>query len=74
MNKQLQKALTDIENMIAIQKDCLERGYMHGMLNGLICAYAAVSGEDPKFVELPGRKPRRTNIRHKARQLKLRKK
>jgi len=73
MNKDLQKALSDIENMIRIQKDCLERGYMHGMLNGLICAYSAVSGETPKFADVPRRKPNRINIRHKSRQLKLRK-
>jgi hypothetical protein len=73
MNKKLQKALSDLENMIAIQTDCLERGYMHGMLNGLICAYATISGEDPKFARVPGRKPNRLNIRHKSRQVKLRK-
>lgn len=71
MNRDLQKALSDIENMIAIQRDCLERGYMHGMLNGLICAYTTISGEDPKFARLPGRKPNRIRIRHKSRQLKL---
>jgi hypothetical protein len=73
MNEKLQKALSDIENMIAIQKDCLERGYMHGMLNGLICAYSAVSGEEPKFARVPGRKPNRINIRHKSRQMKVKK-
>jgi len=74
MNRQLQNALSDIENMIAIQRDCLERGYMHGMLNGLICAYSTISGEEPKFVDVPGRRPRRLNIRHKSRQVKVRKK
>jgi hypothetical protein len=73
MNEKLQKALSDIENMIAIQKDCLERGYMHGMLNGLICAYSAISGDDPKFADVPRRKPNRINIRHKSRQTKVKK-
>lgn len=73
MNEKLQKALSDVENMIAIQKDCLERGYMHGMLNGLICAYSAMTGENPKFVDVPRRKPNRINIRHKSRQVKVKK-
>lgn len=70
MNRSLQKALSAIENMIGIQRDCLERGYMHGMLNGLICAHSAISGDEPDFVELPRRKPTRINIRHKSRRLK----
>lgn len=70
MNEKLQKALSGIENMISIQKDCLERGYMHGMLNGLICAHSVISGDNPKFVGVPRRRPNRIKIRHKSKQIK----
>jgi len=68
MNEDLQKKLSSLENLIAIQKDCLERGYMHGMLNGLIIAHSVFSGDPPDFVSLGYRKPIRSNIRHKSKQ------
>jgi len=73
MNEKLQKDLSSLENMIAIQKDCVIAGdpskeYMHGMLNGLICAHSVFSGDPPNFVSLGYRKPIRSNIRHKSKQ------
>ncbi len=61
MNK---KIISDLENMIRIQRDCLSGGeYMRGMLNGIICAHSVVADTDPHY-ENP--KPRRkTKIRHK---------
>jgi hypothetical protein len=64
MQFDLQRSLNDIENMIRIQRNCVDRGYMHGMLNGLILAHSAVSNEHPVYESLPRRK---NNIRHKLR-------
>lgn len=70
MNRRLQKQLSDVENMIAIQKNCIISGdpsmsYMHGMLNGLICAYSVFSDSEPKYFRRPGKK-HRISIRHKT--------
>jgi hypothetical protein len=70
MNKKLQKQLGIVENMIGIQKNCVivndpSMQYMHGMLNGLICAYSVFSESEPKYVTRPGRK-RGTKVRHKT--------
>lgn len=65
MNKSLQVKLTSLENCVAIQRDSLARGYMHGMLNGLILAHAImIDASNVKFAELPKQK---SKIRHKLR-------
>lgn len=63
MNCDLQNKLSQLENLIRIQRDSLEEGYMHGMLNGLICAHSVVAKCDPEYVKLakPGNR-----IRHKG--------
>jgi hypothetical protein len=70
MNEKLQKDLSSLENMIAIQKDCVLIGdpskeYMHGMLNGLICAHSVFSGDPPNYHSAIFRKKRK-NVRHKS--------
>ena len=60
----MKKKIADLENMIAIQRDCNEKGYMHGMLNGLICAHAVIADCTPKYVAMPYRK---VKVRHKSR-------
>lgn len=70
MNIQHQKTLSSIEQLIAIQRDCVDGGspsesYMRGMLNGLICAHSAITGDSPNFHE--GVKRKNTNhVRHKS--------
>ena len=64
MNRDLQSKLSSLENLIKIQHDSLEAGYMHGMLNGLIVAHSVFTGDDPNFVS-KYRQP--TKIRHKKR-------
>ena len=66
MNNDLQKKLSSLENMMRIQQDCLEQGYMHGMMNGLICAHSVIAECNPDFIEMPRRK---VKVRHKARKL-----
>ena len=66
MKHDLQSRIDAVENMMRIQQSCLERGYMHGMMNGLICAHSAFTKTNPEFVKLPHRK---VKIRHKARKL-----
>ena len=68
MNKDLQIKLSQVEALIGIQKDCLyENGepldYMHGMLNGLICAHSVLTNTSPRYYTRP---KRRTKIRHKG--------
>jgi hypothetical protein len=74
MNKTLQEKLDSLEGLIGVQRDSLERGYMHGMLNGLICAHAIFSDSSPQYARVSHRKPNRINIRHKSRQVKLKNK
>lgn len=64
MQTDLQAKLVSLENLIKIQRDNLARGYMHGMLNGLICAHAVVSNKSPQYERIPSR---RVKIRHKMR-------
>jgi hypothetical protein len=70
MNERLQAALGQMENMIRIQRDCLCEGtpnhnYMHGMLNGLLCAYSCLDGKSPKYAS--GKQTKRhRNVRHKS--------
>jgi len=70
MNKGLQRSLSDLENAISIQRDCVNpedpnsRDYMHGMLNGLICAHSFFTGDQPKYYTMPSYKNRK--VRHKS--------
>ena len=68
MNERLQKSITDIENCIAIQRDCVSYApadYMRGVLNGLIVAHSSLTGNRPQFDDCPT--PRRSSkIRHKS--------
>lgn len=70
MNERLHKALSTIGSLIEVQKQSLERGYMHGLLNGLIISHSILDNSEPKFVTLPGRNPNRIRIRHKSRRAK----
>jgi hypothetical protein len=74
MNNKLQQKLSALENIIGIQTDCVQAGdpgvqYMHGMLNGLICAHSIFADCEPRYVERP-RRFRQKNIRHKSQFLK----
>ncbi len=76
MNEKLQKDLSCLENLIGIQTDCVISGdpsvqYMHGMLNGLICAHSIFADIDPDFHERPRRK-KRIKVRHKSNESRLR--
>jgi hypothetical protein len=62
MNCNLQSKLSSLENLIKIQRECLDTGYMHGMLNGLICAHSVVTGDEPKYLS---KYKQPTQIRHK---------
>ena len=69
MNNKLQKNLSQLENLIYMQEQSVVAGYpevnyMHGMLNGLICAHSVFSGQPPNFYSKPKRR-RPTVIRHK---------
>ena len=69
MNKKLQEELSHLENLIAIQKDCLHEGgnaldYMYGMANGMILAHSLFADESPKYVKKP-RRPYARIVRHK---------
>lgn len=67
MTKDLQQKLSQLDSCIEIQKDSLERGYMHGMLNGMIFARSILAEAPPEYVSLPRRYPARIRIRHKSR-------
>jgi hypothetical protein len=62
MKSDLQSKLASLENLIRIQTDCLEKGYMHGMLNGLICAHSVFTGDSPKYVS---KLQSKIKVRHK---------
>jgi hypothetical protein len=69
MNKSLQKNLSILESLIATQKDCVRAGYpetnyMHGMLNGLICAHSIFANISPEYYSRP-RHRKSGKIRHK---------
>lgn len=69
MNEDLQRKLAKIENLILIQRDCISGSlpqidYMHGMLNGLICAHSIFVQEQPKYHTI-SRNRKKTQIRHK---------
>lgn len=65
MKRDLQYKLSALEQLIGIQADCLEKGYMHGMLNGMICAHSIFADCHPKYASLD--RNTKNNIRHKAR-------
>lgn len=65
MNKDLQKKRSMLENCIRIQTDCMEAGYMHGMLNGLILAHSIYTDSSPVYAK-PPKKSKKT-IRYKIR-------
>lgn len=70
MNDCLQKGLSDLENMISIQKDCIvndANGYMHGMLNGMILSHSAFTRQNAQFYSTKRKRKGETNIRHKLR-------
>jgi len=62
MKYDLQSKLSTLEAMIGVQTQSLSQGYMHGMLNGLICAHSIFSNQPPSYVSMPRK---RTKIRHK---------
>lgn len=70
MNKDLQSKLSQIESMIATQKDCIPfdksycRDYMHGMANGMILIHSIITDSSPRYVESKRRNG--PNIRHKC--------
>jgi hypothetical protein len=69
MNK-LHKKLSQLESMIATQKDSVVAGgqgvnYMHGMANGMILAHSLFDESKPKFVKRP-KKAYNRNVRHKC--------
>ena len=39
-------------DLIAVQKESAHDEYMSGMLNGLICAHAVVTGTEPDYVQV----------------------
>lgn len=70
MNERLQKELSNLESLIATQKDTVVEGghgvqYMHGMANGMILAHAIFANQRPEFITRP-RKPYGRLIRHKC--------
>lgn len=65
MQTNLQHKLSQLEGLIGIQRDCLEKGYMHGMLNGLICAHAIFADCRPTYSSLD--RNTKNKIRHRAR-------
>ena len=67
MQTDLQRKQSQLEDLIKIQHDCLEPGYMHGMLNGLICAHSIISEQSPEYVTLNKNRNSKNNIRHKLR-------
>ena len=70
MQVELQSKLSKLEDLIRIQHDSLERGYMHGMLNGLIIAHSVFSGQGPAFISMP---KTRNKIRHPLRNQNVKK-
>lgn len=71
MNEDLQRKLSDLENLIALQKDCVgprfpESDYMSGMLNGLICGHSVIDGSRPIYHEVKTKKINFNKIRHKS--------
>ena len=74
MNDKLQKALSNIENMMAIQRSFAEdsgENYHLGLFNGLAVAHSCLTGEEPNFIVSPKvrrlpKSHRKTNIRHKG--------
>ena len=75
MDERLQKDLSTLEGLIGIQRDCVIEGslgvdYMHGMLNGLICAHATFADCSPKYLSRPYKYRHGKKIRHKSMKVK----
>jgi hypothetical protein len=70
MQVELQSKLSTLDELIKIQRDSLERGYMHGMLNGLIMAHSVFSGQSPEFTKMPKVK---NKVRHYLRNQNVKK-
>lgn len=73
MNDKLQKALSNMENMMAIQRSFAEdsgENYHIGLFNGLAIGHSCLTGEEPDFIISANRRlpktHRKTNIRHKG--------
>lgn len=52
----MDKAIKNLDDIIKVQ--CMNGNYnydpyMHGMANGLICARAVITGEEPKYIKAP---------------------
>ena len=62
MQLNLLKKVTSLEQCIRLQRNSLEQGYMHGMLNGLICAHSIITGGNPHYACVPHKK---NKIRYK---------
>lgn len=69
-NKSLQDKISDVENLIEIQRASVSQtdpsmDYMHGMLNGLICAHSVFANCTPKYHRIY-KKNRSKKVRHKT--------
>ena len=68
MNSNLQHGLSKLEGLIKTQRECLEPGYMHGFLNGMICAHSMFCPSPLGYVTINKKyKHGKTKIRHKSR-------
>jgi hypothetical protein len=66
MNNELQQKLSQLENLMAIQTECvLNDQYMHGMLNGMILAHSIFDNSRPQYKTLTKRRKMRS-VRHKS--------
>ena len=70
VNNSVQQKLTELEALVATQRDCQTDGpagdYMHGMLNGMIIAHSVFTGDRPKYYS-KHQTLTKNKIRHKCR-------
>lgn len=71
MNEKLQKNLSQLEELISIQKQSVIGGdpsvdYMSGMANGMILAHSIFNNGPANFVKPPYKYKKRTKVRHKS--------
>ena len=52
----ISKQIQDIDDLIKVQKDSLTDEYMRGLCNGLICAKACMTEEEPDYIDPPEKK------------------
>jgi hypothetical protein len=64
MSKDFQSKLSDLDKIIAIQRDQNLDDYMYGLLNGMILSRAIFDGNDPVF-QRPIDAPPVTKVRHR---------